>query len=134
MISELDHLQSSRSVAVNDSLSSDSLPAHAMPVREQLLHERNSQIRYQHNARTRLPAERCDVAEFDLAAHVERSRQGPCFVCAHLRRHPEYKDEHIFIDNDVVALLSRYPTLLGYTIVAPCRRRDGKSQAVPAGR
>jgi diadenosine tetraphosphate (Ap4A) HIT family hydrolase len=59
------------------------------------------------------------MAEFDLATYVERSRQGPCFVCAHLDGHPEYSHERLFIDDDVVAFLSRYPTLLGYTIVAP---------------
>jgi diadenosine tetraphosphate (Ap4A) HIT family hydrolase len=59
------------------------------------------------------------VAESELAAHVERSRQGPCFVCAYLCGHPEYRHEHIFLDDHVVAFLSRYPTLLGYTIVAP---------------
>jgi hypothetical protein len=40
-------------------------------------------------------------------------------VCAYLTGHSEYKHEHILIDDDVVAFLSRYPTLLGYTIVAP---------------
>jgi hypothetical protein len=59
------------------------------------------------------------MPDFDVAAYVNRSRQGPCFVCAYLAGHSEYKHEHIFIDDDVVAFLSRYPTLLGYTIVAP---------------
>src|SRR5262249_6931084 len=59
------------------------------------------------------------MVEFDLAAHVERSRRGPCFVCAYLGGHPGYEHEHIFGDGYVVAFLSRYPTLLGYTIVAP---------------
>jgi diadenosine tetraphosphate (Ap4A) HIT family hydrolase len=59
------------------------------------------------------------MPDFDLAAHVKRSRQGPCFVCAYRAGHPEYKHEHIFIDDNVAAFLSRYPTLLGYTIVAP---------------
>lgn len=59
------------------------------------------------------------MAEFDLAAHVERSRRGPCFVCAYLDRHPDYEHELVYADEYVVAFLSRYPTLLGYTIVAP---------------
>jgi diadenosine tetraphosphate (Ap4A) HIT family hydrolase len=59
------------------------------------------------------------MPDFDLAAHVKQSRQGPCFVCAYLAGQAEYMHEHIFIGNDVVAFLSRYPTLLGYTIVAP---------------
>jgi diadenosine tetraphosphate (Ap4A) HIT family hydrolase len=59
------------------------------------------------------------MAEFDLSAHIERSTKGPCFVCAHLIGHPDYKHEPIYLDDAVVAFLSRYPTLRGYTIVAP---------------
>jgi len=33
--------------------------------------------------------------------------------------HPDYEHEPIYGDDHVVAFLSRYPTLLGYTIVAP---------------
>ena len=40
-------------------------------------------------------------------------------MCAYLAGHSEYKHERIFIDDDVVAFLSRYPTLFEYTIVAP---------------
>lgn len=58
-------------------------------------------------------------AKFDLAAHQERSRSGLCFVCAYLDRHPDYEHELVYADDYVVAFLSRYPTLLGYTIVAP---------------
>lgn len=57
--------------------------------------------------------------KFDLTAHVERSRRGPCFVCAYLDGHPDYVHEQVYADDHVVAFLSRYPTLLGYTIVAP---------------
>jgi diadenosine tetraphosphate (Ap4A) HIT family hydrolase len=59
------------------------------------------------------------MPEFDLSMHVERSRTGPCFVCAYLGGHPDYEHEPIYGDDHVVAFLSRYPTLLGYTIVAP---------------
>ena len=59
------------------------------------------------------------MAKFDLAAHVERSQRGPCFVCAYLDGHPAYVHEAVYADDRVVAFLSRYPTLLGYTIVAP---------------
>jgi diadenosine tetraphosphate (Ap4A) HIT family hydrolase len=59
------------------------------------------------------------MAELDLAAHVERSRHGPCFVCAYLGGHRDYAHVPVFADEHVVAFLSRYPTLLGYTIVAP---------------
>jgi histidine triad (HIT) family protein/ATP adenylyltransferase len=55
----------------------------------------------------------------DLAAQVKRSRDGPCFVCAYQNGHHDYRHEPVYSDDSVVAFLSRYPTLLGYTIVAP---------------
>jgi diadenosine tetraphosphate (Ap4A) HIT family hydrolase len=59
------------------------------------------------------------MSEFNLAAHVERAKKGPCFVCAYLGGHPDYEHLPVYADEHVVAFLSRYPTLLGYTIVAP---------------
>jgi histidine triad (HIT) family protein/ATP adenylyltransferase len=59
------------------------------------------------------------MSKFDFAAYVERSRRGPCFVCAYLAGHPDYKHFPVHADEHVVAFLNRYPTLLGYTIVAP---------------
>jgi histidine triad (HIT) family protein/ATP adenylyltransferase len=59
------------------------------------------------------------MQKFDLQAYVERSRTGPCFVCSYLAGHPDYEHEPVYADDSVVAFLSRYPTLLGYTIVAP---------------
>jgi diadenosine tetraphosphate (Ap4A) HIT family hydrolase len=59
------------------------------------------------------------MPKFDLSTHVERSRAGPCFICAYLGGHRDYKHEPIYGDDHVVAFLSRYPTLLGYTIIAP---------------
>jgi histidine triad (HIT) family protein/ATP adenylyltransferase len=55
----------------------------------------------------------------DLAAYEQRSRSGPCFVCAFLDGHPDYQHELIFDDGVHVAFLSRYPTLLGYVLVSP---------------
>jgi diadenosine tetraphosphate (Ap4A) HIT family hydrolase len=60
-----------------------------------------------------------EMAEFDLAIHIQRSRTGPCFVCAYSGGHPDYEHESLYADNHVVAFLSQYPTLLGYAIVAP---------------
>lgn len=45
--------------------------------------------------------------------------QGPCFVCAFIAGHPGYWHNTIFEDDDWIAFLARYPTLLGYTLVAP---------------
>lgn len=56
---------------------------------------------------------------FDLARYIERSRSGPCFVCSYLAGDPDYAHHAIYADDHIVAFLSKYPTLLGYTIVAP---------------
>jgi diadenosine tetraphosphate (Ap4A) HIT family hydrolase len=37
----------------------------------------------------------------------------------YLDGHPDDEHEPVYADDNVVAFLSRYPTLLGYTIVAP---------------
>src|SRR5215510_11321156 len=59
------------------------------------------------------------MPKYDLSTLVERSRKGPCFICSYLGGHPDYEHEPLYSDDQVVAFLSRYPTLLGYTIVAP---------------
>src|SRR5262245_4844022 len=59
------------------------------------------------------------MPKYDISAHVERSKKGPCFICAYMSGHADYEHEHVYADEHVVAFLSRYPTLLGYTIVAP---------------
>ena len=58
--------------------------------------------------------------KYDLSTHIERSRKGPCFVCAYLGGHPDYVHEPVYTDDEVVAFPSRYPTLLRYT--APIHR------------
>jgi diadenosine tetraphosphate (Ap4A) HIT family hydrolase len=58
---------------------------------------------------------------FDAAAYGQRVHEGPCFVCAMLDGHPDYDHPLLYADGTVVAFLSRYPTLLGYSIVAPRR-------------
>jgi diadenosine tetraphosphate (Ap4A) HIT family hydrolase len=58
----------------------------------------------------------------DLAAYVERSQRGPCFICAHLAgADPADVHHEIYADEECVAFLNRYPTLLGYTLVVPRR-------------
>jgi diadenosine tetraphosphate (Ap4A) HIT family hydrolase len=56
---------------------------------------------------------------FDLAAHVARSRTGPCFICEFLADNPAYRHHLVHDDGEMVVFLSKYPTLEGYCIVAP---------------
>ncbi|MFD4131394.1 HIT family protein [Streptomyces goshikiensis] len=55
----------------------------------------------------------------NLEAYVDRTRRGPCFVCAFLAGHPDYPHETIFEDDDHVAFLDRWPTVPGKVLVAP---------------
>jgi histidine triad (HIT) family protein/ATP adenylyltransferase len=56
---------------------------------------------------------------FDIEQYARRSREGPCFVCAIVAGHPDYPHHVVYEDADTIAFLSRYPTLLGYCLVAP---------------
>lgn len=59
---------------------------------------------------------------FDVAAYQQRSRRGPCFICAHLAAaDPADVHDEVYADEVCVAFLNRYPTLRGYTLVSPRR-------------
>ncbi|MFD9515848.1 HIT family protein [Streptomyces sp. NPDC059979] len=60
-----------------------------------------------------------DREAMDLESYVERTRSGPCFVCAFLSGHPDYPHETVFEDEHHVAFLDRWPTLPGKVLVAP---------------
>jgi diadenosine tetraphosphate (Ap4A) HIT family hydrolase len=57
----------------------------------------------------------------DVAAYQRRSRTGPCFICAFLSGESGFEHETLYDDGAHVAFLNRYPTLYGYTVVAPHR-------------
>jgi histidine triad (HIT) family protein/ATP adenylyltransferase len=59
------------------------------------------------------------TAAFDVASYSRRVHDGPCFVCAFLAGHPDYQHDLLYEDGHSVAFLNRYPTLLGYCLVAP---------------
>lgn len=62
---------------------------------------------------------------FDLARYVERTQAGPCFICEMIARDPAYPLDQIVYEDDVaIVFLNRYPTLLGYTLVAPRQHRE----------
>lgn len=58
---------------------------------------------------------------FDTDAYARRSQEGPCFVCAIVAGEPGYEHHLVFEDDETIAFLNRYPTLVGYSIVAPKR-------------
>ncbi len=56
---------------------------------------------------------------FDLARYHRLVREGPCFVCALTAGDPGYEHQIVYQDAATIAFLNRYPTLLGYCLVAP---------------
>ncbi|HEY7123716.1 MAG TPA: HIT family protein [Ktedonobacterales bacterium] len=60
---------------------------------------------------------------FDVGAYEQRS-QGPCFICEMLAGNPAYRHHLIYEDQAAVVFLSKYPTLAGYTLVAPRAHRE----------
>jgi diadenosine tetraphosphate (Ap4A) HIT family hydrolase len=67
------------------------------------------------------PEMAASISEFNLAAYVRRSTEGPCFVCAILANHPDYPAHRVYEDDDFLVFLARWPTLRGYTLVTPKR-------------
>ena len=61
----------------------------------------------------------------DLDAYERRVLTGPCFVCGIVARDPDTPAHHIvYEDADTIAFFNRYPTLYGYTLVAPKVHRE----------
>ncbi len=69
----------------------------------------------------------------EVEAYERRSRQGPCFVCEMLAGSPGYPGDLVWADDDAVAFLARYNTLLGHTLVAP-RAHRSRSPATSGSR
>jgi diadenosine tetraphosphate (Ap4A) HIT family hydrolase len=61
---------------------------------------------------------------FDAERYARRVQDGPCFVCAFVAGDPEYRHHLVYSDEETVAFLTRYPTLLGYCLVAPKRHLE----------
>jgi len=60
----------------------------------------------------------------DVDAYERRARTGPCFVCEVLAGNPDSPGRIVYADEHAVALLARWPTLLGTTLVAPRRHLE----------
>jgi ATP adenylyltransferase len=59
----------------------------------------------------------------DVEAYKRQARAGPCFVCELVagRNHPHHV---VYEDEAAIAFLNRFPTLSGYTLVAPRDHRE----------
>ncbi|MFD8379737.1 HIT family protein [Streptomyces sp. NPDC059679] len=57
----------------------------------------------------------------DLKAYTARAQRGPCFVCAFVSGHPDFAHHTVYEDDDHIAFLDRWPTVVGKVLVAPKR-------------
>ncbi len=62
---------------------------------------------------------------FDREGYERRARSGTCFVCAVVRGDPAYPGHVIWRDEHHIAFLNRWPTLRGYSLLAPLDHREG---------
>jgi histidine triad (HIT) family protein/ATP adenylyltransferase len=60
----------------------------------------------------------------DIERYERAARSGRCFICAMLAGEPRYQHHVVYEDAETVAFLSRYPTLPGYSLVAPRRHAE----------
>jgi diadenosine tetraphosphate (Ap4A) HIT family hydrolase len=60
----------------------------------------------------------------DMEAYQRRVRTGPCFICEIVAGNPEYSHHIVYEDDNAIVFLNKYPTLYGYTLVAPREHRE----------
>jgi diadenosine tetraphosphate (Ap4A) HIT family hydrolase len=60
----------------------------------------------------------------EKANYHQRSQMGPCFICKIIQGNPDYPHHLIYEDENAIVFLNRYPTLYGYTLVAPRQHRE----------
>jgi diadenosine tetraphosphate (Ap4A) HIT family hydrolase len=68
-------------------------------------------------------AEGLHRVHLDLEDYAKRSQANPCFICKIVEGAHHFPHGEIYRDDFAVAFLSRFPTLLGYTLVAPLDHR-----------
>jgi diadenosine tetraphosphate (Ap4A) HIT family hydrolase len=55
---------------------------------------------------------------------VRRELAGRCFICELLAGNPDYAHHVVYEDDQAIAFLQRFQTLLGYVLVAPKEHRE----------
>jgi diadenosine tetraphosphate (Ap4A) HIT family hydrolase len=64
-----------------------------------------------------------EYSPFDMESYVARVRTGPCFICSIVAGKDD-SHQVIYRDDVAIAFLNKYPTLYGYTLVAPIEHRE----------
>ena len=60
---------------------------------------------------------------FDLDSYIEQIQNTPCFICEMIAG--RLQGNHVIYQNDeFIAFLNKYPTQIGYTLVAPIAHKE----------
>jgi ATP adenylyltransferase len=60
---------------------------------------------------------------FELDDYIQRIQNGPCFICEMIAG--RLSDNHVvYQDDSVIVFLNKFPTLYGYTLIAPIEHRE----------
>lgn len=62
--------------------------------------------------------------DFDIHAYTQRARQSSCFICDIVSGADDHPRQIIYRDDFAIAFFNRYPTLVGYCLVAPLEHRE----------
>lgn len=60
----------------------------------------------------------------DVTAYEETARHSDCFICKIIDGTSDFPHVIVYRDDKAIAFLNRYPTLLGYCLVAPIEHRE----------
>ena len=67
---------------------------------------------------------RRQLTDSEIEDYVQRSQNGPCFVCQIVRGEAEYQHHMIHEDDHAIVFLNMHQPLYGYTLVAPRQHRE----------
>lgn len=67
---------------------------------------------------------RRQLTESEVRDYIQRSQQGPCFVCQIVRGEAEYQHHMIYQDDQALVFLNMHQPLYGYTLVAPRQHHE----------
>lgn len=56
---------------------------------------------------------------FDINAYLRQCETDPCFICEMVSRNSKEQYRIIYENESTIVFLNKYPTLYGYTLVAP---------------
>ncbi|MEQ7006831.1 HIT family protein [Actinopolymorpha sp. B17G11] len=62
--------------------------------------------------------------QLDLKAYTARAQAAPCFICGVVDGSNPHEHPPIYQDDTAIAFLNRFPTVLGYVLVAPIQHRE----------